>query len=114
MKRIDAIIRPERVDLVAEALDKAGITAFTLADVRGHGRSPDRMGEWRGVKYEMLVTHKLSITLLVDDEEVEAAVMAIASTASTGSIGDGLITVSPVDAVHAISAYGRAADTGGS
>jgi nitrogen regulatory protein P-II 1 len=111
MKRIEAIIRPDRVELVAEALDRAGITAFTIADVRGHGRAPDRVGEWRGVTYELLVTHKIAVTLLVDDDEVEAAVLAIASAASTGATGDGLITVSPVDSVHMISAYAKAAGT---
>jgi len=109
MKRIEAIIRPERVDHVAEALAAAGITAFTIADVRGHGRAPDRVGEWRGVKYELLVTHKIAVTLLVDEDEVEAAVLALAGSASTGATGDGLITVSPVDAVHVISAYAKGA-----
>jgi nitrogen regulatory protein PII len=109
MKRIEAIVRPERVDLVTEALGAAGITAFTIADVRGHGRAPDRMGEWRGVKYELLVTHKLAVTVLVDDDEVEHAVTAIAGAASTGATGDGLITVSPVEAVHVISAYAKGA-----
>jgi nitrogen regulatory protein PII len=108
MKRIEAIVRPEKVDAVAAALDAAGITAFTIADVRGHGQAPDRVGEWRGVKYELLVTHKVAVTVLVDDDEVERAVLAVAGAATTGAAGDGLITVSPVDAVHVISAYGKA------
>jgi nitrogen regulatory protein P-II 1 len=106
MKRIEAIIRPERIDRVAELLDAADVRGFTISDARGHGRSPDRMGEWRGVAYEMLVTHKIVITVLVEDDEVEAAVMAIAQGAGTGSVGDGLITVSDVVAVYQISAYG--------
>ena len=107
MKRVEAVIRPERVDHVAESLDQAGIQAFTISDVRAHGRSPDRVGEWRGVRYEMLVTHKIAVTVLVDDDEVEAAVMAIARGASTGSVGDGIVTVSELAAVHQLSAYGR-------
>ena len=105
MKRIEAVIRPERVDRVAETLDEAGVHGFTITDARGHGRSPDRTGEWRGITYELLVTHKIAVTVIVDDEEVEAAVMAIARGASTGALGDGLITVSAVEAVYQISAY---------
>jgi nitrogen regulatory protein P-II 1 len=106
VKRIDAVIRPERIDRVAERLDEAGVHGFTISDARGHGRSPDRVGEWRGVTYEMLVAHKLAVTVIVDDDEVEAAVLAIAQGAATGSLGDGLITVSPVESVFQISAYG--------
>ena len=106
MKRIDAILRPERVDRVAELLDEAGFHGFTISDARGHGRSPDRVGEYRGVTYELLVTHKIALTVIVDDDEVETAVNAIARGASTGSIGDGIITVSALDAAYQISAYG--------
>ena len=105
MKRIEAVIRPERIDRVAETLDEAGVHGFTISDARGHGRSPDRMGEWRGVTYEMLVSHKIAITVIVDDDEVETAVMAIAKGAATGNVGDGLITVSALESVLQISAY---------
>ena len=105
MKRIEAIIRPERIDRVAETLDEAGVHGFTISDARGHGRSPDRIGEWRGVTYEMLVSHKIAVTVIVDDDEVEAAVMAIAKGAATGNVGDGLITVSALESVLQISAY---------
>ena len=105
MKRIEAIIRPERIDRVAETLDEAGVHGFTISDARGHGRSPDRIGEWRGVTYEMLVSHKIAVTVIVDDAEVETAVMAIAKGAATGNVGDGLITVSALESVLQISAY---------
>ena len=62
-------------------------------------------GEWRGVSYELLVSHKIAITVIVDDDEVEPAVMAIARGAATGSIGDGLITVSALESCFQISAY---------
>ena len=55
MKKIEAVFRPERLDQVARSLDEAGFQGFTITDARGHGRSPDKVGEWRGVAYEMLV-----------------------------------------------------------
>jgi nitrogen regulatory protein PII len=103
MKRIEAVLRPDRLDNVAAALDSAGFRGFTITDARGHGRSPDTVGEWRGVTYEMLVAHKIVMTVIVEDSEVEAAVSAISRGAATGSVGDGLITVSDLVAVFRIS-----------
>ena len=85
MKRIEAIIRPERLGQVAALLASAGITGFTISDVRGHGHSPQASGEYRGHTFEMLVAHKLAISVYVDDAEVEAAVSAIAGGGATGS-----------------------------
>jgi nitrogen regulatory protein P-II 1 len=106
MKRIEAIFRPERLQQVASALDAAGFHGFTISDARGHGRSADKVGEWRGVAYEMMVTHKLVITVYVDDHEVESVVRAIAAGASTGAVGDGFIAVSDLVAVYQIRAVG--------
>lgn len=102
MKRIDAIFRPERLESVAASLDAAGFHGFTITDARGHGRSAERTGEWRGVSYEMLVTHKLAITVIADDDEVEPVIKAIAQGAATGAVGDGLITVTDLAAVYQI------------
>jgi nitrogen regulatory protein P-II 1 len=102
MKRIDAIFRPERLDSVVASLDEAGLHGFTVSDARGHGRSPERVGEWRGVPYEVAVTHKLEISVIVEDDEVEKAAGAIARGASTGNLGDGLITVTDLVAVFPI------------
>ena len=103
MKRIEAIIRPERLGEVAALLAGAGLSGFTISDVRGHGRSPERTGEYRGHNYEMLVTHKLLVSLFVEDHEVDAAVGAIAGGASTGQVGDGLVAVSEVTSMYRIS-----------
>jgi len=102
MKKIEAIIRPERLDHVAAALKERGFEGFTIADVRGHGTAPERTGEWRGQTYEMSVTHKLSIGIIVEDSEVDAVVGAIGAGARTGALGDGLITVSDLAAVYQI------------
>jgi nitrogen regulatory protein PII len=103
MKKVEAVFRPERLDQVAYALDQAGFHGFTITDARGHGRSPDKVGEWRGVSYEMLVTHKLSITVIVEDTEVEPCIRAIGRGAATGHTGDGLITVTDLAAVYRIT-----------
>src|SRR3954449_3325792 len=104
MKRVEAIIRPERLGEVASALELAGLSGFTISDVRGHGNSPERTGEYRGNAYEMLVTHKLLVVLFVEDDEVEDAVGAIAAGASTGQVGGGLVAVSEVTTMYRITA----------
>jgi len=102
MKRIEAIFRPERLDNVIAALTEAGFEGFTIQDARGHGRSPERVGEWRGVPYEVTVTHKLAIPVIVEDEEVEKVSAAISRGASTGALGDGLIAVTDLVAAFPI------------
>ena len=102
MKKVEAVFRPEKLENVAASLDAAGFTGFTVMDARGHGRSAEKVGEWRGVAYEMLVTHKLQISVIAEDNEVEAVCNAIAAGAATGSVGDGLITVVDVAGVFAI------------
>jgi nitrogen regulatory protein PII len=102
MKRIEAVIRPERFDQVAAQLKDAGYAGFTIADVRGHGQSPEKTGEWRGQTYELSVTHKLQISIIVEDDEVEGAVKSVIAGAHTGAMGDGLITVSDVGTVYNI------------
>jgi len=99
VKRIEAVIRPERLGEVAANLEARSLSGFTISDVRGHGSSPERTGEYRGNTYEMLVTHKLLVTLFVEDDEVSSAVEAISAGASTGQVGDGLVSVSDLVAV---------------
>jgi nitrogen regulatory protein P-II 1 len=102
VKRVEAIIRPERLGHVAKELEAAGFQGFTIADVRGHGQSPEKVGEWRGQSYELYVTHKLEVAVIVEDGEVEAVVSAIGRGARTGALGDGLITVTDIVGVFQI------------
>jgi nitrogen regulatory protein P-II 1 len=111
VKRVDAIIRPERFDNVAAILEEEGFSGFTISDVRGHGQSPEKVGEWRGQKYELHVTHKLQISMIVEDGEVQDVVKAIISGARTGALGDGLITVTEVAAVYSVRTGGLAQET---
>jgi nitrogen regulatory protein PII len=99
MKRVQAVIRPERLDPVQEALALAGFDGFMVLDVRGHGAEASPSGEWRGVPYSMSVKHKLMVDVLVEDDEVETAAKAIKMAASTGQAGDGLLFVMDVVAV---------------
>ncbi len=107
MKKIEAIIRPERLDKVASELKEKGFEGFTITDVRGHGSSPERKGEWRGQTYEMSVTHKMLIGIIVEDVEVDSVVNAITRGAYSGNLGDGLITVADLGAVFQIRSAGQ-------
>jgi nitrogen regulatory protein PII len=108
VKRIEAIIRSEKLGEVAACLEAAGLSGFTISDVRGHGRAPGGTGEYRGHTYELLVTHKLLVTVYVEDDEEMIAVKAISAGASTGQVGDGLIAVSTVESMYRISAAASA------
>jgi nitrogen regulatory protein PII len=99
VKRVQAVIRPERLDAVQEALGLAGFDGFMVFDVRGHGAEKTPSGEWRGVAYTMSVKHKMLVDVLVEDDEVEKAAKAIRHAASTGQPGDGLLFVLDVVAV---------------
>jgi nitrogen regulatory protein P-II 1 len=102
VKKIEAIIRPDRLATVSASLEQKGFHGFTIADVRGHGQSPERVGEWRGQTYEVHVTHKLELTVIVEDQEVTDCVAAIVAGARTGNLGDGLIAVSDLTTVYQI------------
>lgn len=104
MKRVEAVIRPERLGQVSAELEAHGFKGFTISDVRGHGQSPEKVGEYRGQTYELHVTHKLAIAVIVEDKEVGAVVTAIVKGAYTGRVGDGLITVSDILGVYQIRA----------
>jgi len=104
VKRVEAVVRPERLGQIAAELEQHGFQGFTISDVRGHGQSPEKVGEYRGQSYELHVAHKLAIVVIVEDGEVQNAVTAIVRGGYTGKVGDGLITVSDIVGVHQIRA----------
>ena len=106
MKKVEAVFRPDRLEAVSAALETAGYSGFTIMDVRGHGQSPEKVGEWRGQTYELHVTHKLQIEIILEDHEVESVVQAIIAGAQTGAVGDGLISVTELSAVYSIRSGG--------
>lgn len=99
MKRIDAIIKPFRLNAVKERLGTAGIHGMTVDEVQGFGRQKGHTELFRGGEYVADFVPKVKISVLVDDERVEEMIAVIVGAARTGRIGDGKIFVAPVDDV---------------
>jgi nitrogen regulatory protein P-II 1 len=99
MKRIEAIVRPERVEEVKTALVSLGHAGLTVSEVKGHGIQKGITQQWRGQEYCIDLLPKVSVMAVVHDHEVTDAVDAISAAARTGRIGDGKIFVSPVEEV---------------
>ena len=99
MKKIDAIIKPFRLDDVREALSAIGVTGMTATEVKGFGRQKGHTELYRGAEYVVDFLPKVRIEIVVKDEQLEDCLEAITSAARTGKIGDGKIFVSSVERV---------------
>ena len=97
MKKIEAIIKPFKLDPVKEALSDAGVTGLTLSEVKGMGRQKGHTELYRGAEYVVDYVPKVKIEIVVADEIVGNVVGAIERAARTGSLGDGKIFVTPVE-----------------
>ena len=97
MKKIEAIIRPEKVDSVRRALEKSGYPGITISEVEGHGKQKGVVQQWRGEKYRIELLPKTKIEIVVTDKDSERLVESIVQVARTGSVGDGKIFVSDVE-----------------
>ena len=102
MKLIKAIIRPNMVDDVRQALEKASLSGLTVTEVRGHGRQKGHKAVYRGHEYEVNLLPKTMIELVVGDEVADEVVRIILQSARTGDIGDGRIFVLPIEDGHNI------------
>ncbi len=98
MKKIEAVIRPMKIDEVKDALTEIGIVGMTVADVRGYGRQRGRTEKYRGNTYVVNLLPKVKIEIVVPDDKAEEVVEAVLEAAQTGEIGDGKIFVSEVEA----------------
>jgi nitrogen regulatory protein PII len=96
MKLIKAIVRPNKVDDVREALEKMSISGMTVTEVRGHGKQKGHTAIYRGKEYQVSLLPKMEIELVVNDEVADDAIKAIIGAAHTGEIGDGRVFVLPV------------------
>ena len=96
MKLIKAIIRPNKVDEVRQALDKASLTGMTVTEVRGHGRQKGHKAVYRGREYDVSLLPKTMIEMVVGDNMADDVVKAVVQAARTGEIGDGRVFVLPV------------------
>jgi nitrogen regulatory protein P-II 1 len=99
VKKIEAIIRPFKLDEVKIALVNAGIVGMTVSEVRGFGRQKGQTERYRGSEYTVEFLQKLKIEIVVEDGQADMVVDKIISAARTGEIGDGKIFVSPVEQV---------------
>ena len=99
MKKVEAIIRPFKLEDVKLALVNAGIVGMTVSEVRGFGRQKGQVESYRGSEFTVEFLQKLKLEIVVDDAQVDTVVGAIQEAARTGEIGDGKIFISPVDSV---------------
>jgi nitrogen regulatory protein P-II 1 len=99
MKKIEAIIKPFKLDDVREALSEAGVSGLTVTEVKGFGRQKGHTELYRGAEYVVDFLPKVKIELVVDDKMLDRCIEAITAAARTGKIGDGKIFVTPVEQV---------------
>ena len=99
MKKVEAIIRPFKLDEVKIALVNAGIVGMTVSEVRGFGRQKGQTERYRGSEYTVEFLQKLKIEVVIEDDQVDLVVDKIIAAARTGEIGDGKIFISPVEQV---------------
>ena len=97
MKKIEAIIKPFKLDDVREALTEIGITGMTVSEVKGFGRQKGHTEIYRGAEYAVDFLPKVKLELVLADADVERAVEVIVEAARSGKIGDGKIFVSPIE-----------------
>ena len=99
MKKVEAIIRPFKLEDVKLALVNAGIIGMTVSEVRGFGRQKGQVERYRGSEFTVEFLQKLKIEVVISDEKVDSVIKAICDAAQTGEIGDGKIFISPVESV---------------
>ena len=96
MKLIKAIVRPNKVDEVKDALSKLNVSGVTVTEVRGHGKQKGHTAIYRGQEYNVSLLPKMEVEVVVPDTIVDEAIKAIIEAARTGEIGDGRVFVLPV------------------
>ncbi|MCK8517180.1 P-II family nitrogen regulator [Methylonatrum kenyense] len=99
MKRIEAVIKPFKLDDVREALSEVGATGMTVTEVKGFGRQKGHTELYRGAEYVVDFLPKIRLELVVSDDQVDRCVEAIVNAAKTGKIGDGKIFITPVEQI---------------
>ena len=97
MKKIEAIIRPFKLEDVKIALVNSGIVGMTVSEVRGFGRQKGQVERYRGSEFTVEFLQKLKVEVVVEDEKVNSVIDAIAEAAKTGEIGDGKIFITSID-----------------
>jgi nitrogen regulatory protein P-II 1 len=96
MMRVEAVIRPSKLDAVRQALSDAGIAGMSVTDIRGCGRQKGFTERYRGSEYTINLLHKMRVDVVVDDDQVDRVIEVIVGAARTGEVGDGKIFIAPV------------------
>jgi nitrogen regulatory protein PII len=96
MMLVKAIVRPDKVDAVKDALESLGVSGMTVTEVRGHGKQKGHTAIYRGQEYQVSLLPKMEVEVVIPDNRVDEVVRAVTSAARTGEIGDGRIFVMPV------------------
>jgi len=99
MKKIEAIIKPFKIEEVKDALAEAGITGMTVSEVKGYGRQAGHTELYRGAEYVVDFIPKIKIEVVVNEKDVDSVVEKIVSAARTGKIGDGKIFITDIEKV---------------
>ena len=99
LKKIEAIIKPFKLEDVKDALSEAGITGMTVSDVKGYGRQQGHSELYRGAEYVVDFLPKIKVELIVSNDDVESTIDIITAAAKTGKIGDGKIFVSNIERI---------------
>jgi nitrogen regulatory protein P-II 1 len=99
MKKIEAVIKPFKLEDVKDALAEMGITGMTVSEVKGYGRQKGHSELYRGAEYVVDFLPKIKMEMVVDDEQADAVVNAVVEAARTGKIGDGKIFVSDIEKI---------------
>lgn len=97
MKKIEAIIRPEKLESVRRALEVAGCAGIMITEIEGHGKQKGVVQQWRGEKYKVELLPKIKIEVVLKDQDVERIIKTVIDNARTGDIGDGKIFVYPAE-----------------
>ena len=97
MKKIEAIIRPEKIDDVCNALERAGYPGIMITEIEGHGKQKGIKQQWRGEEFQLNFLPKMKMEIVVNDNEAENIIQSIIESASTGGVGDGKIFISNID-----------------
>jgi nitrogen regulatory protein P-II 2 len=102
MKLITAIVRPNKVEEISDALQKLGINGLTVTEVRGHGKQKGHTAIYRGKEYTVNLLPKMELQVVVEDGSMEEVIKAIMQSARTGEIGDGRVFVSSIEQSYRI------------
>ena len=108
MKKVEAVIKPFKLDEVKDELDKIGVMGLTVSEVKGYGRQKGHTEMYRGAEYSVDTLPKMRLDILIDDENVGSVIETITKSASTGKIGDGKIFVTNIEEIVRI----RTGETG--